>query len=755
MKTKVLILLLSIYLSFNFNNNLHSQISKGGIPESFSCDNLDNEIPEHTMNSFNIEKMLLEDEQNNKNGTSPYRFAKSFDVDYSTDNSGVWDILPSGDKIWRIAITSEGAYSLNFIFGKYYLPEGAKLFIYNRDKSEILGAFTSENNKKSKVLPTSLLPGDYAVIEYFEPYNAEFNGELQVSKVNHDYRGIGLKQKDLAFGSAGNCNVDINCPLGDNWQYEKHSVCRIIIGGNSFCTGTLLNNTSQDGTPYFLTANHCTAESYDTWTFYFNYESPTCEGIDGSISQTIASCELKATTTALDFCLVELSSTPPESYLPYYAGWNNSETSALSSVSIHHPSGDVKKISVDYEEPIIGNWGPIYDTNSHWLIQQWDENTTTEGGSSGGPLFDQSHRVIGDLTGGEADCGNSINDYYTMFHRSWDDYSDINQQLKHWLDPLNSGVEVINGYDPYIPIEIYPIITGKASYSGGFVEEHQGVAKLYNNTHALTAIDTIDADNNFKFNDLDYGDYYVKVEILDTTALPNVISTYYNNSVTWSNAQLISVNESDSINSIIIEMTELPNEPGIGVISGLTEYAETLKSTYTTIAAVGSEIFLVDNSSNIINYTTSNSEGMFQISTIPNGDYSLLVNIPGYTQISTHNFTIDETNYLFQDLNFSVDTTNHTIEASNSSNIKEIKHLKFNIYPNPVNDILTINISQKLNSSINIYIIDALGKTIKETQISADIESFNLSVVDINSGTYLLKIVSGDDVFIKKITVVK
>ncbi len=452
MKNYLLINLCVLTLLLLLNNKVFSQISDGGIPVSFDLENIDQELMPYKTQPFNVNEMLEEDKQNEKNGTSPFRFAKTFEVEYSPNNSGTLDYLPNGDKIWRIAITSKGAYSLNFVFGRYHLPEGAKLFIYNEDKSEILGAFTSKNNKKSKVLPTAQISGDYSIIEYFEPNNAEFEGELVINKVYHDYRGLSSYTKDGPFGSSGVCNIDINCPTADDWQTEKHSVCRITTGGG-YCTGTLMNNTAQNGIPYFLTANHCVVEnnSYDEWIFYFNYESPTCNGGDGSVVQTIAGCELKATTTALDFCLVEMTTTPPEDYEPYYAGWNRSETAASNTVGIHHPKGDVKKYSIDNEAPEIGNYGGTYDANSHWRIVEWDENSTTEPGSSGSALFDQNHRVIGDLTGGSAVCGDglNVNDLYQMFHRSWDDYSTNDEQLKHWLDPNNTGSETLNGFDPY------------------------------------------------------------------------------------------------------------------------------------------------------------------------------------------------------------------------------------------------------------------------------------------------------------------
>ncbi|MFH2096406.1 MAG: PKD domain-containing protein, partial [Bacteroidota bacterium] len=164
---------------------------------------------------------------------------------------------------------------------------------------------------------------------------------------------------------------------------------------------------------------------------------------------SVSGCTLRATTTALDFCLVEMSAMPDQvDCEPYWCGWNNSATPAANTTGIHHPMGDVKKICVDNDPPAIGNYGSGYDANSHWHIAEWDAGVT-EGGSSGSALFDENHRVVGDLTGGQAACGYVFNDYYARFDRSWDDYTPTDQQLKYWLDPTNSGVTTLDGFDFY------------------------------------------------------------------------------------------------------------------------------------------------------------------------------------------------------------------------------------------------------------------------------------------------------------------
>ena len=143
--------------------------------------------------------------------------------------------------------------------------------------------------------------------------------------------------------------MNVNCPEGADWQNEKKAVALIVEGGSAVCSGALVNNTAQDGTPYFLTANHCLSGGNPTanWVYYFNHESATCTGNTGPTNQSISGSTLKANRAGSDFCLVHLNDTPPQSWDVWYAGWDNSDDAAAvsSAVGIHHPDGDVKKIS--------------------------------------------------------------------------------------------------------------------------------------------------------------------------------------------------------------------------------------------------------------------------------------------------------------------------------------------------------------------------------------------------------------------------
>ncbi|HCQ29412.1 MAG TPA: hypothetical protein DIU39_03935, partial [Flavobacteriales bacterium] len=422
-----------------------AQISHGGLPYSLTHKNIDKNIPQVDIPAPDMNQIRAEDAITDQYKDIPWRFGIVNPVDLDLYNSGKWTILKNGDKLWQLKIYAPGAVSINLNYDRFYLPKGAKFFLYTPDKKSILGSFTEENNKETGEFSTFLTKGEYVILEYYEPKKRAGEGVIHINEVIYGYRSLFDKAK--AFGSSGACNVNAICDSA-LWGDEIRSVVMLLTASNSrFCSGALVNNTSEDGTPYVLTANHCSPSTNNI--FMFNYQSPDCNNTtDGPTNYTISGCILRANDSPSDFFLVELSSVPPSNYNVFYAGWNAIDAPSQNSTGIHHPSGDVKKISHDLD-PCVSS-GYYASGNDHWKIVDWDSGTT-EGGSSGSPLFDENHRIIGQLHGGNAACGNDLEDYYGKFSVSWNTVSDSSRQLKYWLDPQNTGALVLDGYDPNGP----------------------------------------------------------------------------------------------------------------------------------------------------------------------------------------------------------------------------------------------------------------------------------------------------------------
>lgn len=427
--------------------SVQGQVSEGGRPLSF-VKSFKSAIQAVQMPPVDVEALLAQDAIEESKGI-PFRFGYPLDVNYNLYNCGTWEELEYGGGIWRLEIRSPGAYSINLLYSRYRLPEGAGLHIYNEDRSMVIGSFTARNNKEHGKFASAPVRGDVCILEYFEPADVRGLGEITISRVVHAYKDIfdfNVTKSVMDFGGSGSCNNNVNCPEGDPWQDEKQSVALILTsGGYRLCSGALVNNTRQDGTPYFLTANHCLG-SAESWVFMFNYESPNCDNIDGPTWYTVSGSTPLAGHASSDFALLLLDEQPPDSYFVYYAGWSNEDVASQSSTGIHHPRGDIKKISFDHDSVTSADYLETSGT-THWRVGQWEDGTT-EPGSSGSPLFDQNHRIVGQLHGGYASCINITSDWYGKFAVSWDGGGTQYTRLKDWLDPESTGVAVLSGYDP-------------------------------------------------------------------------------------------------------------------------------------------------------------------------------------------------------------------------------------------------------------------------------------------------------------------
>jgi V8-like Glu-specific endopeptidase len=440
---------------------VNAQLPHGGKPYPFTSQK--SSVKPIILTGFDIQQAIDESlTQESASGKKPFKFAWNYTLDLSPENSGYWMQTADGTRIWRIHLVAPDAKLVNVDFSRFNLKPGSRIFIYPPDQNSFIGGFNYQNNSSSESLPTEFIKGQELIVEMQTDPGVSDYGSLTIGSLAHAYIDI-FKSQDTDAGYSGACNVDINCPQGDDWQLIKKAVCKYTfkVGASTeSCTGTLINNTALDTLPYILTANHCItfASQAPTAVFYFNYEKDTCGKASISIPYTLAGSTLKATSDSIDFSLLLLNESPPDAKKPYYAGWSVSQTPATSAVCIHHPQGDVKKISIEtgaltseYQSPIPTNlmWLTKQSVpQAFWRVVNW-ETGTTEGGSSGSPLFNQNKLIVGNLTGGQADCVNSVNDYFSKLYVGWEHYPATNQQLKHWLDPLNAGVTSLPGFDPF------------------------------------------------------------------------------------------------------------------------------------------------------------------------------------------------------------------------------------------------------------------------------------------------------------------
>ena len=398
-------------------------------------------VPTISIDSLDLVALEAEDSLRDAQGLAP-RFAVPHDVSITPATHGHWEKINDDVAMWRLRVTCKNAISMNFGFERWMLPIDSEMLLYNVEGTHKVRPFTIDDYSDSGELWTPVLAGGDVIIEIRCPQNAEIliKEEIKLTRINPGYRGFhenfGTTPTQGNFPSlSGSCNVDVACPESVTWENEIDCVGVISTGGSTFCTGFMVNNTSQDGTPYFMTADHCglSAGNSPSLVVYWNYENSFCRAPgsaasggagNGTLNQFSSGAVFRAGSGTSDFTLVELNSPPNAAFGVSFCGWDASSAAPTSAVGIHHPATDEKRISFE-------NQAPSLSTN-FVTVNDWDLGTT-EPGSSGSPLFDQNHRVIGQLCCGGAACGNNLSDDYGRFSRSW------TLGLSAWLDSAGTG----------------------------------------------------------------------------------------------------------------------------------------------------------------------------------------------------------------------------------------------------------------------------------------------------------------------------
>ncbi len=534
-----------------------SQLSEGGQPMSFSTNGISHSFQQVSLPPPDLET-ILEQDKSSAGEFRKSRFAVMVPVELTPLNSGTWELLPGGKRLWRLKLSLQGSLASSLYFTNFDLPKGVALYLYDENGLEVKGAYTHFNNRQNGLFATELIYSSAVVLELNLQQGIKPGNWFTVKEMTYAYDDQAGVLQNKGFGDSQFCEVNINCsPEGDNWQLEKRGVVRIQVKVNAsayWCTGSMINNTSLDKTPYLLTADHCAykfgqyadADDLASWLFYFNYESTTCENpqLEPQLFSLTGCTKIAQDGThgmdGSDFYLVKLMDNIPASYNIYFNGWSIVDVPSTSGVTIHHPDGDIKKISTYDEMPESSSWQGN-GLPSHWKVL-WAETANnwgvTEGGSSGAPLFDNIGRLVGTLTGGLASCTNpEYPDYYGKFSYHWESNgTDDTTQLKPWLDPGNTGVISLEGMmmgveaNPTWMIggfEVYPnpageVVTLKFTRPGND-DVTVEVLDLLGHAIMTERITAMEGEHNLKLEGLKPGIYFIRMTGQEEASLRKIM----------------------------------------------------------------------------------------------------------------------------------------------------------------------------------------------------------------------------------------
>lgn len=642
--------------------------------------------------------------------------------------------------IYALTIEAKNARNLSLQFNEFNLSPGAILSLFT--SHELTDSITASQNNQNRVWATRVYQGSTIGVVLKIPKREEGLSSLRINKVNFGYKRFGQE-----FGNPGvsqGCNINVVCPQGNGWENERNSVAIVISGGFESCTGALVMNTCGTNIPYFLTADHCLDGNVQNWVFQFQTWSNTCTGNNGWREDVqFNGCQLRANSAASDFALLQLNQTPAANSGINYAGWSRETTGITQTTILHHPAGDLMKISRDNDAPTTTTVSGV----SAWQLGL--DLGATEGGTSGAPYFNQAHRIVAQHYGtGQTNlgvCQRTIK-YGGRFDLSWTGGGTASTRLSNWLDPSNSGAlttnttNVSNLFTPVAHGSFLPI-TGSSVVCGN--------SETYSVTGVLPGATVSWALSGAYAN----GSYFPLQDVCTLT--PNgtqAILTKTNNGTVTLNATITNCDGR-------IQYASIPVTFGVPEIYVNGRYF--IDNLYNTQPLDGSATFV--NSSSF--YLTFESSG--------NNTYTW--NYEGGSGNDNYNTSYPATfGYIWWNTPIEpYDYNGFTIHTTNACGTRndpmylyyDGPYQYYRVAPNPVRSTLNIQLRDRKQNSIpqgkknlnvditRIVIVDKTGNPVLDKTYPSNTRSANLNVSMLKPDVYIVRIFSRDKMEIHKIMV--
>lgn len=315
-------------------------------------------------------------------------------------------------------------------------------------------------------------------------------------------------------------------------------------------------------------------------------------------------------------------------------------------------------------------------------------------------------------------------------------------------DSLNSHCwnSIDGSFDDMVSITVVPsgTISGAIDYSGTY----NGVVELYienvtaspPNTYSLVATSPV-SGNTYSFSDVAFfGNHLVRSVPI---GMNDVVATYYVNNIDWQNASQVVCLGATNLVDLVPFSSVLASNLGI-TVNGALGYGPNGFNKSNIVFAEGVEVFLKDTDNNVYAQSTTDVNGSYSFSDIPEGNYEIIVDMPGYDQVSTYAFAVTAGMTDVTDLDFLID--NNEIFISGFMGVSELNKVNLEVYPNPTTGEFNIVVPENL-SDFSVSIYNTVGTVVWEQAVKNNTSSiFAGDLSSLSSGVYIVKVNGGNTV---------
>jgi lysyl endopeptidase len=408
------------------------------------------------------------------------RHSTQFAVDVArridSESSGRWQVDQTNAN-WDYSIRIPTAVSMGFHASRLMLPAGGTLTITAAGQSFTL---KGRDLRRSEFWSRPVR-GDQISIHISVPKQMRRQAFIDIAAFQAGYKSLSAQFPDNPHYAAikphappasGSCVENYACDATPSTQNAANASAAIVIGNKFECSGTLLNDVPQDGTPYVLTARHCengedaggdpgAAASVE---IFWNAVT-TCGQALESIFDAAAQVQFGATTVVeqQDEWLIRLDGASPATNV-FYAGWDATGAELVDGYSIEYAGANTQQYvtwagSAITEDLSAQTLGVGYDS-LYWGVV--NSLGSVDHGASGSALFNTNNLVVGSasraptatgicpVTPPPAPSTNSVVALYNKLASTWSSTADASSStgtatLASVLDPSNTGTTTLSG----------------------------------------------------------------------------------------------------------------------------------------------------------------------------------------------------------------------------------------------------------------------------------------------------------------------
>lgn len=338
--------------------------------------------------------------------------------------SGQWTQMDDGGWMWTLAVAATNAKAIRLRIRDWPPAGNGELIVYSsKDPNYALGPFDDRFATTSGTFWTPTVYGDEVYVEYYLAPSSPADPSAPPLALD----GL-LNQYRMAPGGTGGdgaeailpCHLDVTCYA--TWQPYADGVGALSFVDTEFaffCSGAMLNRSSNDFTPLFMTARHCgvTETNADSLLVTWFYQSQTCNGGNPSNPNTLPQTQgivLLVNDANTDYTLVGMSSDNTGGVT--FEGWDaNYWSDGSSATGIHHSDGSWKRITFgtktsDVTSCVSGQSFHVSNPNGSGEIEM---------GASGSPIFDSAARVRGTASCATWACDADDGAWYGRLDEAW------------------------------------------------------------------------------------------------------------------------------------------------------------------------------------------------------------------------------------------------------------------------------------------------------------------------------------------------